>query len=50
MKMMTKKELYNKHPQFKCDHTLEYKGFNALLHNIYECTKCKILKFSTKNA
>ena len=45
---MTKEELHSKHPQYRCKHTLEERGFNSLLHYIYECTKCRTVKFSTE--
>jgi hypothetical protein len=45
---VTKEELYTKHPQYKCRHALRLMEHNALLHHVYVCSKCKLVKFSTK--
>ena len=45
---MTKEELYTKHPQYKSKHALELMEHHALLHHVYVCSKCKLVKFSTK--
>jgi len=45
---VTKEELQSKYPQYKCKHTLELMEHNALLHHDYVCSKCKMIKFSTK--
>ena len=44
---MTKEELHIKYLNTSAS-TLELLEHNALLHHVYVCSKCKMIKFSTK--